>query len=195
MIRLAIFASGKGSNADAICGYFNNHSTIKVSCILSDRKSAGVFGVALKHQVPSIYLSKEELQFPEKIIALLRLHDVGFIILAGYLKLMPVEIITAFKNKIINIHPALLPKYGGKGMFGMHVHQAVCEAQEVETGITIHQVNEEYDKGAIIFQTKVALLTTDTPQTIAAKIHDLEMKNFARVIEEWVMKEDKKIFS
>lgn len=189
MICIAIFASGKGSNADRICRYFKNHASIKVACIVSDRKVAGVFEVAAVHQISTVYLSKELLQSPTKVLELLWLYSVDFIVLAGYLKLMPVEIINAYKNKIINIHPALLPKFGGKGMFGMHVHEAVYNAQETETGITIHQVNEQYDKGDIIFQARVPLKKTDTPQSIAEKIHSLEMKHFAVEIEKLLLKE------
>lgn len=186
MVNIAIFASGKGSNADNICNYFKNHSSIKVSCILSDRKEAGVFGIAVRHQVPSVYLSGELLQSPEKILAVLHSYQIRFIVLAGYLKLMPAEIINEYKNRIINIHPALLPKYGGKGMYGMKVHESVCKAGEKETGISIHYVNEHYDEGDIIYQKKVIIEPTDLPQHIAEKIHRLEMEYFPKVIEKWI---------
>ena len=185
--KVAVFASGKGSNADNICRYFKHHATIRVDCILSDRKAAGVFQVAADHQVPAFYLSKELLQQPQAILAILRSQQINFIVLAGYLKLMPLEIISVYKKRIINIHPALLPKYGGKGMFGMFVHEAVHNADEAETGITIHHVNEHYDKGDIIFQTKVKVEKTDTPHSIASKIHDLEIKYYPKVIEETVL--------
>ena len=193
MNTIAIFASGKGSNADAICSYFTNHATIKVGCIFSDRKAAGVFDVALKHTIPSVYITKELLQSPQQFLSMLNSYNITFIVLAGYLKLMPVEIIAVYKNRIINIHPALLPKYGGKGMFGMHVHEAVYNAQDKETGITIHQVNEEYDKGAIIFQAKVVLEKTDTPKNITEKIHLLEMLHFPREIEKVVLESNIKV--
>ena len=186
MFNIAIFASGKGSNADNICTYFKNHPSIKVSCILSDRKEAGVFSVAASHHIPSVYLSKELLQAPKEILTILHSHQIHFIVLAGYLKLMPVEIINAYKNKIINIHPALLPKYGGKGMYGMKVHEAVCSAGETQTGITIHHVNEHYDEGDIVFQAKVIVEKTDTPGMVAEKIHNMEMKHLPEVIEELI---------
>ncbi len=189
MFNIAIFASGKGSNADNICTYFNNHPSIKVGCILSARKEAGVFIVAEKHYIPSVYLSKELLQAPTKLLEILQSYQIQFIVLAGYLKLMHVEIINAYKNKIINIHPALLPKYGGKGMYGMKVHEAVCNAGETETGITIHHVNEHYDKGDIVQQIKTSINPTDSPALVAEKIHKLEMEYFPKVIEELIQKE------
>ena len=190
MVDIAIFASGRGSNADNICTYFKNHALIKVSCVLSDRKEAGVFDVAAKHRVPAVYLTKELLNEPEKILAILRSHNIQFIVLAGYLKLMPVEIINAFRKRIVNIHPALLPKFGGKGMYGMRVHEAVCNAQETETGITIHHVNEQYDEGAIILQKNVMIDKNDSSQSIADKIHLLEMENFPKEIEKLIIKMD-----
>ena len=186
MKTLALFASGKGSNADNICSYFKDHSDIQVGLICSDRKEAGVFSVAEKHQVNSIYLSKSFIQNPSQIVDLLKDHHIDYIILAGYLKLIPKELTEAFKGRIINIHPALLPNFGGKGMFGMHVHEAVAASGVSETGITIHHVNEHYDEGAIIFQARTALDKNDTPQTIAKKIAALEMDNFPRVIEELI---------
>lgn len=187
MVNLAIFASGKGTNADNICKYFKNHPGIKVSCILSDRKAAGVFEVATKYRVPVVHLSKEMLHQPDKMLEILNEHAIDFIVLAGYLKLIPLEIINAYPNKIVNIHPALLPKYGGKGMFGMKVHEAVCNAQEKETGITIHYVDAQYDEGDIIFQTRVIVEQTDTPETVAEKIHALEITYFPKVIEELIL--------
>ncbi|HOS49325.1 MAG TPA: phosphoribosylglycinamide formyltransferase [Bacteroidia bacterium] len=186
MKTLALFASGKGSNADNICSYFKNHSSIQVGLICSDRKEAGVFDVAEKHHVKSIYLSKSLIQNPSQIVDLLREHNIDYVILAGYLKLIPKELTEAFKGCIINIHPALLPSFGGKGMFGMHVHEAVAAAGVSETGITIHHVNEHYDEGAVIFQARTSLDKSDTPQTIAKKIAALEMENFPRVIEELI---------
>ena len=188
MIDVAIFASGKGSNADNICSYFKNNHLIKIGCIFSDRKAAGVFDVAAKHRVSAVYLSKELLNDPEKILAELLSHKIRFIVLAGYLRLMPVAIINAYRNRIINIHPALLPKYGGKGMYGMKVHEAVCNAQENETGITIHHINEHYDEGDIIFQAKVNIDKEDSPQRIAEKVHQLEKDFFSKEIEKFIMK-------
>ena len=145
---------------------------------------------SLKHRVPAVYLTKELLNEPEKILVILRSHNIQFIVLAGYLKLMPVEIINAFRKRIVNIHPALLPKFGGKGMYGMRVHEAVCNAQETETGITIHHVNEQYDEGAIILQKNVMIDKNDSSQSIADKIHLLEMENFPKEIEKLIIKMD-----
>ncbi len=189
MVNLAIFASGKGSNAENICNYFKNHHSIKVRCLISDRKASGAFDIALNFHLPCIYLSKELLSSPNDILSILELHQVHYIILAGYLKLMPAEVISAYKDKIINIHPALLPKYGGKGMYGMRVHEAVCKDGEQETGITIHLVNEQYDEGEIIFQKKVSVYKTDTPAIVAEKIHVMEMEWFPKIIERWINKD------
>jgi phosphoribosylglycinamide formyltransferase-1 len=187
MTNLAIFASGKGSNADNICRYFKDHNKIKAACILSDRKAAGVFEVAAKYNLAAVYLNIELLQQPEKVLDILKKHNIGFIVLAGYLKLMPSVIINSYRNKIVNIHPALLPKYGGKGMYGMKVHESVCSAGDNESGITVHYVNEHYDEGDVVFQTKVTVGKTDSPDIIAEKIHKLEMEYFPKVIEELIL--------
>lgn len=182
MKRIAIFASGKGSNADSLCTHLVNHSSIKVELIISDRKEAGVFGVAEKHGVQAIYLNKELLTHPEQVVALLKEHHIDVLVLAGYLKLVPKDWITAYSGKVFNLHPALLPKFGGKGMYGMHVHRAVAAAGETETGITIHEVNEHYDEGKIIFQAHTPVEPTDSPERIAEKIARLEKEFFAKVI-------------
>jgi phosphoribosylglycinamide formyltransferase-1 len=182
MKRIAIFASGKGSNADSLCTHLMNHASIKVELILSDRKEAGVFGVAEKHGVQAIYLNKELLTHSDQVVALLKEHHIDVLVLAGYLKLVPKEWIAAYPGKIFNLHPALLPKFGGKGMYGMHVHRAVAAAGEIETGITIHEVNEHYDEGKIIFQARTPVEPTDSPERIAEKIAALEKEFFAKVI-------------
>ena len=182
MKRIAIFASGKGSNADSLCTHLVNHPSIQVALILSDRKEAGVFGVAEKHGVPTIYLNKELIAHPDQLVALLKKHHIDVLVLAGYLKLVPKEWIAAYPGKVFNLHPALLPKFGGKGMYGMHVHRAVAAAGETETGITIHEVNEHYDEGKIIFQARTPVDPTDSPERIAEKIAALEKEFFARVI-------------
>ena len=182
MKRIAIFASGKGSNADSLCTHLVNHASIKVELILSDRKEAGVFAVAEKHGVQAIYLNKELLTHPDEVVALLKEHDIDVLVLAGYLKLVPKEWIAAYPGKVFNLHPALLPKFGGKGMYGMHVHRAVAAAGETETGITIHEVNEHYDEGKIIFQAHTPVEPTDSPESIAEKIAALEKEFFAKVI-------------
>jgi phosphoribosylglycinamide formyltransferase-1 len=182
MKRIAIFASGKGSNADSLCTHLMNHATIKVELILSDRKEAGVFAVAEKHGVKAIYLNKELLTNPDQVVALLKEHHIDVLVLAGYLKLVPKEWIAAYSGKVFNLHPALLPKFGGKGMYGMHVHRAVAAAGETETGITIHEVNEHYDEGKILFQARTSVEPTDSPERIAEKIAGLEKEFFAKVI-------------
>ena len=184
MLHIAIFASGKGSNAENLINYFNLHSSAKVSLILSDRKEAGVFEIATNHKIDAIYLSTSLLKNPLAIIEILYQHKIDFIVLAGYLKLMPLEVINAFPLRMINLHPALLPKFGGKGMYGIKVHEAVIESGEKETGITIHYVNGHYDEGDIIFQTTTLVETDDTPQQIAKKIHELEHAYLPKIVEE-----------
>ena len=187
MKRIAIFASGKGSNAENICRYFSNHPAIRVGLIVSNRKEAGVFEVAKNNNIASIYINKEGWQDPTVLLKTLQENNIDFIVLAGFLKLVPPDLINAFEKKIINIHPALLPKYGGKGMYGMHVHEAVYKSTEKETGISIHYVDEHYDEGDLIFQAKTTLQPDDTPQNIAARIHQLEMEHFPKVIEKLVL--------
>ncbi len=187
MKNIAIFASGKGSNADNICRYFSGHPIIKIRLMVSDRKEAGVFNVAKKHVVEALYIDKEGWQHPQELLTEIQKRNIDFIVLAGFLKLVPPSIIHAFEKKIINIHPALLPKYGGKGMYGMHVHEAVHQAKEKETGISVHYVDEHYDEGDLIFQAKTPLYPDDSPQNIATLIHQLEMKHFPKVIEELLL--------
>lgn len=185
MLNIAIFASGKGSNADNLAQYFNlnHHSIAKVNLILSDRKLAGVFEVAASYSIDAVYLSPQLLQNPSSILKILQEHKIHFIVLAGYLKLMSIEIIEAFPKRMINLHPALLPKFGGKGMYGMKVHQAVVDSGEKETGISIHYVNEHYDKGDIIFQATTRVDKEDSPKQIAEKIHVLEQIHLPKVTE------------
>lgn len=178
--RIAIFASGAGSNANAIAEYFKGNDKIEISLIASNKADAGVLNVAKKHNIPAFVFSKEEFK---NAVFLERLKDVDLIVLAGFLWLVPKYLVEAFPNKIINIHPALLPKYGGKGMYGANVHQAVFENRDKETGITIHYVNENYDEGAIIRQEKVALSENDTPETIQQKVHELEHSYFPVTVE------------
>ncbi len=188
MLHIAIFASGKGSNAENLIKYFNLHSTAKVSLILCDRKEAGVFEIATNYKIDAIYLSTSVLKNPLAILEMLQQHKIDFIVLAGYLKLMPLEIINAFPGRMINLHPALLPKFGGKGMYGIKVHEAVIESGEKETGITIHYVNGHYDEGDIIFQTTTSVESDDTPQQIAKKIHELEHAYLPKIVEELLIK-------
>lgn len=182
-IRIAIFASGSGSNAENIIRYFSNHPNFVFPVILSNNEKAFVHERAKKLKIPSVTFSKEDFLKGEKILNFLQEQKIDAIVLAGFLLQVPLLVIDAYPQKIINIHPALLPKFGGKGMYGMRVHEAVKEAGETETGITIHYVNNEYDAGEIIFQAKCPVLPKDTPETIAKRVHELEYQYFPRVIE------------
>ena len=188
MKRIIIFASGSGTNAEQIIKHFQLSNSVTVSKVLCNKKEAGVYERCKCLGVDCQWFSKEDFFQSDSIVNDLQQHA-DYIILAGFLWKIPENIIRAFPDKIINIHPALLPNYGGKGMYGMNVHRAVKENKETETGITIHLVNEEYDKGAIIFQAKTQLEPSDTPEDIAQKIHALEYEHFPRVIEETILKE------
>jgi phosphoribosylglycinamide formyltransferase-1 len=182
MKKIALLASGSGSNAENIISYFRNHNEISVSMILSNKADAFVHERAKKFNVPSFTISRAGFEQGEAL-ALLQAHDIDFIILAGFLLKIPESLLQAYPQKIINIHPALLPKYGGKGMYGAHVHEAVVAAGERESGITIHYVNEYYDEGQIIFQAKCEALPEDTAEIIAEKVHALEYRYFPKIIE------------
>ena len=181
MIRVVIFASGSGTNAENIINYFNRSDFVKVTFVLANKQNAGVLERAKKLNIPSKVFSKLELN-SDVFLQFLK-KEADFIILAGFLLKIPENLIQAFPKKIVNIHPALLPNYGGKGMYGMHIHQAIVTNKESKTGITIHYVNKNYDEGAIIFQKEVALTENDTPEDVAVKIHQLEQDNFPKVIE------------
>ncbi len=185
MTNLAIFASGSGTNAQAIMEYFGEQdSKIKVTAVLSNKADAYVLKRAEAFGVDTLVFGAKELrEEPRKILEYLASRGVDMIILAGFLLLIPTEIVDAYPDKIINIHPALLPNYGGKGMYGSKVHEAVVAAGEAESGITIHYVNERYDQGDIILQERVSLAQDETPDSLAQKIHSLEYKHFAPTIE------------
>jgi phosphoribosylglycinamide formyltransferase-1 len=182
MNKIVIFASGSGTNAENIIKYFGNKDSGTVVAVFTNNPSAKVIDKAKKYQVPTIIFSKEDLNDGE-LLKKINNFSPDWIILAGFLLKLPEAITEAYSNKIINIHPALLPKYGGKGMYGMNVHRAVVENKEKETGITIHYVNENYDEGNIIFQKEVILKPSDTPEIVAEKIHILEQLHFPEVIE------------
>jgi phosphoribosylglycinamide formyltransferase-1 len=186
MKRIVVFASGSGTNAENIIKFFNHTKTAKVTQVLCNNEHAKVFDRCKYLNVSCLYFKKDDFTKKDTILNILK-ENADYIILAGFLWKIPSNIIKAFPNKIINIHPALLPKYGGKGMYGMNVHKAVKENKETETGITIHYVNENYDEGAIIFQAKTALNDDDTPEIIAEKIHILEQRYFPRVIEDVIL--------
>ena len=183
MNRIVILASGSGSNAENIIKYFNNNKSVSVTQVLSNKKDAKVLERAKRLKISNSYFNRDDFSKSDKILELLKEHA-DYVILAGFLWKIPESIINTFPNKIINIHPALLPKFGGKGMYGMHVHNAVVENEEKESGITIHYVNENYDEGAIIFQEKFKVLPSDTADDVANKVHKLEYEYFPKVIEQ-----------
>jgi phosphoribosylglycinamide formyltransferase-1 len=174
MQKIVIFGSGKGSNARAIINYFQNHKSIQVVALVSDKPRRGFLDISYDYRINLEIIKGEELADPKWIAHLKLMYRPDLIVLAGFLKLIPSELIAAFPNRIINLHPSLLPKYGGKGMYGMHVHKAVIDAGDNESGITIHLVNEQYDKGEIIFQARCEVNENDTPELIAGRIHQLE---------------------
>lgn len=184
--KIAILASGSGTNAQKIVEYFTGHSSIVVSMILSNKKDAYVLVRAEQLNIPSVVFDRQTFYESDEVLRILQKNEIDFIVLAGFLWLIPVYIIRAYPQRIINIHPALLPKYGGKGMYGMYVHQAVLDSGDRESGISIHYVNEAYDEGAIIFQTKCEVLPDDTPESLAQRIHQLEYKHYPEVIERLV---------
>ncbi len=181
-IQIAIFASGNGTNAENIISHLKNISNINVSLIVSDKENAGIHNVALKNNIPIFVIPKSDINIGTEILENLRKHQIEFIVLAGYLKKIPTNILQAYEQNVINIHPALLPKYGGKGMYGKYVHQAVIENNETESGITIHFVDEIYDNGEIILQEKCIISENDTAESLAEKIHQLEYKHYPEVI-------------
>jgi len=189
MRKIVIFASGTGSNARKIVEYFKKHPTISVEMILSNNAQAGVLEMAQSHKIPTRVFSREEFKKSETILNLLKKINPDLIALAGFLWLVPKNLVQAFPNKIVNIHPALLHKFGGKGMYGMHVHKAVHEAGEKESGPTIHYVNEHFDEGEIIFQARVGLTPEDSPADIGTKVLQLEHEHFPKVIERLLGKE------
>jgi len=182
--RIALFASGSGSNAENIIRYFSDNCDFSFPVIISNNENAFVHERAKKMGVPSITFSREDFIEGKKILNFLQEKRIDAIVLAGFLLKIPDLIIEAYPRKIINIHPALLPKFGGKGMYGMKVHSAVLEAGEKETGITIHYVNSNYDEGDIIFQAKCPVLSGDTPESVAQRVHALEYEYFPRIIAE-----------
>jgi phosphoribosylglycinamide formyltransferase-1 len=182
MIKIVIFASGSGTNAENIIRYFQATKSASVEAVFTNKADAQVIQRAEKYQVPSQVFTKNDLE-TGKVLQKINAIQPDLIVLAGFLLKFPESIVAEYPDKIINIHPALLPKYGGKGMYGMHVHRAVVDNKESKTGITIHYVNENYDEGNIIFQKEVTVLISDTPEVVAAKIHELEQDHFPVVIE------------
>lgn len=185
--KIAIFASGGGTNAEAIINYFQNHESITVALILSNNPKAFVLQRAENHKIPH-YVFNRQGYYKEKIVDdILRLNGIDFIVLAGFMWLVPERFVKNYPNKIVNIHPALLPKYGGKGMYGDHVHEEVVKNKEKESGITIHWVNELYDEGSIIFQAKCELSPKNSADDVADKVHKLEHEHYPKIIEKIVL--------
>ncbi len=185
-IRLAILGSGNGTNAQQISEYFAGRTDVEVACIIYNVLDAYIAVRAQNLGIESHYFNRADFYENGRVLDYLREKKADWIILAGFLWLVPEAILEAYPNRIINIHPALLPKYGGKGMYGHHVHEAVVAAGEHESGITIHIVDKHYDKGITLFQARCQVLPTDTPDDVAAKIHLLEKEHFPRVIDETI---------
>lgn len=182
-IKLAIFASGGGSNAAQIINYFKRHPTIQIKLVVTNKPKAGVLQIAAAANIPTLLLERETFCTGDGYTSLLEDNGIQFIVLAGFLWKVPPALIKAFRGNIINIHPALLPKFGGQGMYGRYVHEAVLQAGEKESGITVHYADEYYDHGAVIFQATCPVLANDTAITLAQRVLDLEHKHYARVIE------------
>jgi len=188
MRNIAIFASGTGTNAENIIQYFSNNNSAKVSLVLSNNRQALVLKKASAHDVRAIFFERKELYVTGKVLRYLALYKIDLVVLAGFLWLVPENIVEQYAGRILNIHPALLPKYGGKGMYGEYVHKAVIENHDTESGITIHYVNKKYDEGNIIFQARCKVSPSDTPETLAEKVHSLEYIHYPKVIEDVVVK-------
>lgn len=184
--KIALFASGSGTNVENIANYFRGHDTIEIGLILSNNPDAFVLERAKKLDLPHGTFTREDFN-GNKVLDQLQANEIDFVVLAGFLWLVPENLIKAYPDKIINIHPALLPKYGGKGMYGDKVHEAVVAACEKESGISIHYVNEKYDEGNIIYQEKCPVDINDTPEQVAEKVHQLEYAHYPKVIEKVVL--------
>lgn len=182
--RIVLFASGSGSNVENIVNYFNDGTHITVTAVFTNKRGAKVIDRCNRLNISALFFNKHAFVNSDCVLKMVNAMQPDLIVLAGFLWKIPENLINAYPNSIINIHPALLPKYGGKGMYGMKVHEAVKENQESETGITIHYVNSKYDEGAIIYQAKTTITKEDTPETIAGKVHQLEYEHFPKVIEE-----------
>ena len=187
-MNIGVFASGRGSNFQAILDAIHQRIlTASVSLLLSNKSDAGALEIARAHHIPAVHVSQkqfsDEPSFAAAMVRLLKEHDVQIIALAGYLKKIPIPVVREYRNRILNIHPALLPKFGGKGMYGRHVHQAVIDAGEKESGISIHYVNEKFDEGKIVFQMKCEVGLHETAETLAEKVRELEHKHFPAEIE------------
>ena len=186
--RLAVFASGGGSNAEQIFSYFKDHPQIEVALVLCNKEGAGVIDKAQRAGIEFLMIEKERFFRGDAFLPELYKREIYFLALAGFLWKVPQALIDAYRGRILNIHPALLPKFGGKGMYGLHVHKAVIEAGEPESGITIHLVDEHYDKGDIVFRASCPVLPGDEPTTLAERVLKLEHESYPRIIEEQILK-------
>ncbi|MFC0874946.1 phosphoribosylglycinamide formyltransferase [Saccharicrinis sp. FJH2] len=184
MKKLALLASGSGSNVENFYNYFKDNNNISISLVLCNNPSAFVIDRCKRLNIPCKVFNRDQFYKTEEIIDMLNSYSIDFIVLAGFLWLIPKYLIRAFDKKMVNIHPALLPKYGGKGMYGDNVHKAVVENREIKSGITIHYVNEHFDEGEIIFQAECPVQPTDTYAEVASKVHELEYAWFPKVVEE-----------
>ncbi len=187
MNRIAIFASGEGTNAQRFIDYFKNNKDISVSLVVTNSAKANVINRAKNEGIPYLLIDRDTFYNTNKVVDELK-QKADFIVLAGFMWMVPENLIKAFHNKMVNVHPALLPNYGGKGMYGMHVHEAVINNKESKSGITIHLVNEHYDEGEILFQQECEVGKGDTPETLAKKIHQLEHENYPKVVEKLLLK-------
>ena len=185
MKKIILFASGSGTNAETIVRHFASQKTAKVEAVFTNNPSAMVIARAQSHQVPVVVFTRAEFE-SGKVLEIMKQFSPDLIVLAGFLWKMPAAIVQAFPDKILNIHPALLPKYGGKGMYGLHVHQAVLDHNETDTGISIHVVNEHYDEGALLFQQSVSIVGCQSAEEVAQKVHELEHAYFSSVIESYL---------
>lgn len=185
--RLAIFVSGNGTNCENLIKHFEGNSRIRISLVLSNRADAYALMRAYRHGVPAVVMGKKDFNDPATLLPVLRGHGIGFIVLAGFLLMVPEWLVREFDRRMINLHPALLPKFGGRGMYGRHVHEAVKAAGERETGMTVHWVSAECDGGEIIAQYRTPLSPADSVDDIAAKEHELEMRYFPAVVEKVVL--------
>jgi len=190
MKNIAIFASGTGSNATKIVRRFAKHASIQVALVVSNKATAPVLQMAASNKIPTLVINRKEFYDTEKIITDLANYNIDLIALAGFMWLVPPYLVNAYPNQIVNIHPALLPKYGGKGMYGMNVHEAVWASREKESGITIHYVNEAYDEGSIIYQASCPIAPADTPAIIRKHVLKLEHFYFPRIIESLLVKDE-----
>ncbi|MDD6003225.1 MAG: phosphoribosylglycinamide formyltransferase [Bacteroidales bacterium] len=188
MWNVTIFASGSGSNAENIFNYFKDSKLVRVGLLITDNPKAFVIERCRRHSVPCLVLSKRLIDDTDFMLGVLRDFRTNFVVLAGYIKLVPDYIVAAFDQRIVNIHPSLLPKHGGKGMYGSRVHQSVLDSGDKESGITIHFIDNDYDRGSVIFQAKCPVLPDDTADTLAQRVHALEYEYYPKVIEDTIIK-------